>query len=168
MAETFEILDKEDLYRDNCPLGVENVYKKEYLKKNPDDPKCEKEDFEKNKPLSIHDMEHEEQLKWAKKVLKANNAKPKHGDVVWIGGESYRNQGIHFWDAKKNKIVPMADEGSGYGNVPKRFAVGKGEGEFCSTHWNGISYYNNLEPYWSSKMKGWIYPSETAYESDPE
>ena len=167
MATTIEILDKV-MYSNICPLGVEDVYKQEYLKKNPDDPKCERDEFEDNKPPSIHDMEYKEQLKWTKKVLKANNAKPNHGDVIWIGGDTYRNMGIHFWDAKKNKIVPMDTKICDYGHVPKRFAVGKGEGEFCSTHWNGISYYNNLEPYWSSKTKDWIYPSETAYETDSE
>ena len=167
MATTIEILEKV-LYSNICPLGVEDVYKQEYLKKNPDDPKCERDEFEDDKPPSIHDMEYKEQLEWAYKVLKANNAKPNHGDVIWIGGDTYRNQGIHFWDAKNNKIIPMETKICDYGHVPKRFAVGKGEGEFCSTHWNGISYYNNLEPYWSSEKKDWIYPSETAYESDSE
>lgn len=166
MAETFEILDTV-LHSDNCPLGVEDVYEQEYFKKHSAATGNEDE-FEENKPPSICEMEHKDQLKWAMKVLKANNAKPKHGDVIWIGGDTYRNMGIHFWDAKNNKIIPMATKICDYGHVPKRFAVGKAEGEFSSTHWNGISYYNNLEPYWSSKKKGWIYPSECAYESDSE
>ena len=175
MATTIEILDKV-LYSDNCPLGIEDVYKQEfeetfktkYPEKFVDEPDMDPVDhpdydelFEDDKPPSIHDMEYKEQLKWAKKVLKANNANPKHGDVIWIGGDTYRNQGIHFWDAKNNKIVPMADKICDYGHVPKRFAVGKGEGEFSPGHWDGISYYNNLEPYWSSETKNWIYPSES-------
>ena len=166
MAETFEILDKV-LYSDNCPLGVEDVYEEEFFEKNPA-ATGDEDEFEDNKPPSIHEMKHEEKLEWAYKVLKANDAKPKHGDVIWIGGETYRNEGIHFWDAKNNKIIPMATNISDYGHVPKRFAVGKGEGEFRSTHWNGISYYNGLEPYWSSKRKAWYYPSECAYQSGSE
>lgn len=173
MAKTFEILDKV-LYSENCPMGVEDVYKQEYLEKNPDDPECALDEYEDNKPPSIHKMEEEDQLKWAYKVLKANNAKPKHGDVIWIGGSnSYRNEGIHFWDAKNEKIVEMETEQDNvpygdYGHVPKMFAVGKGEGEFRPRHWDGISYYNNLEPVWSSKKKMWYYPSTGEYVSDTE
>jgi len=180
MAETFEILD-DVLYSRNCPLGIEDVYEKEFydtFKKNypekfVDEPDMDPVDhpdydelFQDNKPPSIHEMEYEDKLKWAYKVLKANDAKPKHGDVIWIGGDTYRNEGIHFWDAKNGKIVPMETKIADYGHVPKRFAVGKGEGEFRKTHWDGISYYNNLEPYWSSKKKQWFYPSEGEYVSD--
>jgi len=168
MAETFEILDKEGK---NCPLGIVDVYKQEYLEKNPGDPKCERDEFEENWPTCIHDMKYDEQLKWAYKVLKANHAKPKHGDVIWIGGDVYRNQGIHFWDAKNEKIVEMETEQDNvpygdYGHVPKMFAIGKGEGEFRSRHWDGISYYNNLEPVWSSKKSDWYYPSTGKYLSN--
>jgi hypothetical protein len=166
MAEVFEILDNV-LYSKNCPLGINDVYEEEFFEKNPAATGDENE-LEDNRPPSIHEMEYEDQLKWAYKVLKANNAKPKHGDVIWIGGESYRNQGIHFWDAKNQKIIPMATKIADYGHVPKRFAVGKGEGEFRSTHWDGISYYNNLEPYWSSKKKAWYYASECVYQSGSE
>jgi len=139
-AEVFDILDEHVL----------NVYKKENLL-----------DFvEGTKPPSIYEMSEEEQLKWAYKVLKANNAKPNHGDVIWIGGDTYRNQGIHFWDAKNEKIVPMATHRGDYGHVPKMFAVGNGEGEFSPDHWEGISYYNNLQPYWSSEKKKWFCPLE--------
>jgi hypothetical protein len=158
MAEVFEILNKV-LYSRNCPLGVEDVYEKEFFEKNPAATGDENE-LEDNRPPSIHKMEEEEQLEWAYKVLKANNAKPKHGDVIWIGGESYRNIGIHFWDAKTNKIIPMATHRGDYGHVPKMFAVGKGEGEFRPGHWDGISYYNNLQPYWSSEKKKWFFPLE--------
>lgn len=157
MATTFTILDKGVSYGD-CQMGIEDVYEQEYFKKHPD-ATGDEDEFEDNKPQSIHDMEYEEQLKWAVKVLKANKCNLRHGDVVWIGGEDYRNMGIHFWDAKNNKIIPMDTRIADYGHVPKRFAVGNGEGEFCSHHWDGISYYNNLEPYWSSKSSKWFYPS---------
>jgi len=175
MAETFEILDNHDKYRKNCPLGVEDVYEQEfydtfktkYPEKFVDEPGMCPEDhpdfdelFADNKPPTIYEMEEKEQLEWAYKVLKLNNAKPKHGDVIWIGGDQYRNQGIHFWDARKEKIIPMATHICDYGHVPKRFAVGKGEGEFSPGHWDGISYYNNLQPYWSSKKNKWFYPLE--------
>ena len=147
-AIVFTILDKV-LYSKHCPLGVKDVYKKE---------------FADNKPPSIHKMTQEETLEWTYKVLKANEKKTgikiRHGDVVWIGGDTYRNEGIHFWDAKNNKIVPMETKICDYGHVPKRFAVGKGEGEFSPGHWDGISCYNNLEPLWSSEKKDWIYPSQ--------
>lgn len=162
MAEVVEILDVDDKYRKNCPLGIEGVYKQEYLKKNPGDPKCERYDFEDDKPPSIHDMEYKEQLEWAYKVLKANNANPKHGDVIWIGGDTYRNQGIHFWDAENEKIIPMETRRGDYGHVPKRFAVGNGKGDFSPGHWEGISFYNNLQPYWSSEKKKWFFPLEDA------
>jgi len=175
MAKTFEILDDSNKYRKNCPLGIDVVYaedfydtfKTKYPEKFVDDPgMCPDDDpdydemFEENKPHSIYEMEYKTQLKWAYKVLKANNAKPDHGDVIWIGGDQYRNQGIHFWDAKKDMIIPMATHICDYGHVPKRFAVGKGEGEFSPDHWDGISYYNNLQPYWSSKKNKWFYPLE--------
>uniref|UniRef100_A0A6C0CHP4 Uncharacterized protein n=1 Tax=viral metagenome TaxID=1070528 RepID=A0A6C0CHP4_9ZZZZ len=166
MAEVFEILDKV-LYSRNCPLGVEDVYEKEYFEKNPA-ATGDEDEFEDNKPPSIHKMEEEEQLEWAYKVLKVNEANPKHGDVIWIGGDDYRNNGIHFWDAKNNKIIPMETKIADYGHVPKMFAVGKGEGEFSSRHWDGISYYNNLEPYWSSKTKQWFYPSNGEHEPDTD
>jgi hypothetical protein len=166
MAEIFEILDTV-LYSVNCPLGIEDVYEKEFFEKNPA-ATGDEDEFEDNRPPSIHKMDEEKQLEWAMKVLKANNAKPKHGDVIWIGGESYRNEGIHFWDAKNNKIVPPETKICDYGHVPKMFAIGKGEGEFRSGHWDGISYYNNLEPYWSSKKKKWFYPSNGEYESDTD
>ena len=161
-ATVFEILD-EVLYSRNCPLGVLDVYEMEYYEKNPD-ADGDEDEFDDNKPLSIHEMELEEQLKWAMKVLKANEKetgiKIQHGDVVWIGGDDYRNMGIHFWDAKNEKIVPMVTHRCDYGHVPEMFAVGKGEGEFSPGHWDGISYYNNLEPLWSSEKKDWIYPSQ--------
>jgi hypothetical protein len=153
-----------------CPLGVEDVYEQAYFENNPAATGDEAE-FEDNKPPSIRTMSEEKQLEWAMKVLKANEKftgiKICHGDVVWIGGEQYRNEGIHFWDAKTETIVPMATHICDYGHVPKRFAVGKGEGEFSPDHWDGISYYNNLEPYWSSKKK-WFYPSNGEYESDAD
>ena len=166
MAEIFEILDNV-MYSINCPLGIEDVYENEFFEKNPAATGDENE-LEDNRPPSIHKMEYEDQLKWAYKVLKANDAKPNHGDVIWIGGEDYRNMGIHFWDAKNNKIIPMETKICDYGHVPKCFAVGKGEGEFRPSHWDGISYYNNLEPYWSSKKKQWFYPSEGEYASDTD
>lgn len=148
-ATVFDIRDDTAMYSRNCPLGVLDVDKKE---------------FEDNKPPSIHEMEPEEQLKWAYKVLKANeketDIKIFHGDVVWIGEHQDRNMGIHFWDAKNETIVPMATHRGDYGHVPEMFAVGKGEGEFSPGHWDGISYYNNLEPLWSSEKKDWIYPSQ--------
>jgi len=162
MAEVFEILN-EVLYSTNCPLGVMDVYEKEYYEKYPD-ADGDEDEFEDNKPPSIYDMKYEEQLEWAYKVLKANeiftDIKIQHGDVVWIGGDQYRNQGIHFWDAKEEKIIPMATHRGDYGHVPKRFAVGKGEGEFSPHHWDGISYYNNLQPYWSSEKNKWFFPLE--------
>ena len=167
MAEVFEILNKV-LYSNNCPMGIEDVYEQEYFEKNPA-ATGDEDEFEENKPPSIYKMEYEEQLEWAYKVLKANNATPKHGDVVWIGGDQYRNEGIHFWDAKNNKIIPMATHRGDYGHVPKMFAVGKGEGEFSPGHWDGISYYNNLQPYWSSEKKKWFFPLEDCVEdSDDE
>jgi hypothetical protein len=158
MAEVFQILDNDDKYSKNCPLGIRSVYNQI----NP-------AGVEENKPPSIHHMEEEDQLEWAYKVLKANNANPKHGDVIWIGGsDSYRNQGIHFWDAEKQKIIPMATKIADYGHVPKRFSVGKSMGDFSPDHWKGISYYNNLQPYWSSKKNKWFYPLEVevSYVSD--
>jgi hypothetical protein len=166
MAEVFEILDNV-LYSRNCPLGVEDVYEKEYFEKYPA-ATGDEDEFEDNKPPTIYEMEEKEQLEWTMKVLKLNDAKPKHGDIIWIGGDQYRNEGIHFWDAKNNKIIPMETKIADYGHVPKIFAVGKGEGEFSSRHWDGISYYNNLEPYWSSKKKQWFYPSNGEYESDTD
>ena len=170
MAEIFEILDNV-MYSINCPLGIEDVYENEFFEKNPAATGDENE-LEDDKPPSIHDMEYEEQLKWAYKVLKANekftDIKISHGDVVWIGGENYRNEGIHLWDAKNEKIVPLETKICDYGHVPKCFAVGKGEGEFRPSHWDGISYYNNLEPYWSSKKKQWFYPSEGECASDTD
>jgi hypothetical protein len=159
MAEVFEILDKDDDYRKHCPLGILGVYEQEYFDKNPA-ATGDEDEFEDNKPETIYDMEYEDQLNWAYKVLKANDAKPENGDVIWIGGDQYRNEGIHFWDAKKEKIIPMATHRGDYGHVPKRFAVGKGEGEFSPHHWDGISYYNNLQPYWSSEKKKWFFPLE--------
>jgi hypothetical protein len=167
MAKTFEILDKV-LYSENCPMGVEDVYEQEYFEKHPA-ATGDEDEFEDNKPPSIYKMEEEQQLKWAYKVLKANNAKPNHGDVIWIGGsDNYRNEGIHFWDAKNEKIVPMETKIADYGHVPKMFAVGKGEGEFSSRHWDGISYYNNLEPVWSSRKNKWYCPSNDEYMSDTD
>lgn len=178
MAEIFEILD-DVLYSVNCPLGVDDVYEQEfeetfkmkYPEKFVDEPDMDPVDhpdfdelLQDNKPPSIHKMKYEEQLKWAYKVLKANekftDIKISHGDVVWIGGENYRNEGIHLWDAKNEKIVPLETKICDYGHVPEMFAVGKGEGEFSPGHWDGISYYNNLEPYWSSEKKDWIYPTQ--------
>lgn len=180
MVTVFKILDDYDKYRPECPLGVWDAYDKEfydtfkmkYPEKFVDEPDMDPVDhpdydelFKKNKPPSIYKMSEEKQLEWAYKVLKVNDAKPNHGDVIWIGGEQYRNQGIHFWNAKEEKIVPMetneCDVPYGdYGHVPKTFPVGDGEGEFSPGHWDGISYYNNLEPMWSSKEKKWIYPSQ--------
>ena len=161
MAEVFEILDGDDRYRKHCPLGVLGVYEQEYFEKNPA-ATGDEDKFEENKPPSIYKMEKDKQLEWAYKVLKANNAKPNHGDVIWIGGDQYRNQGIHFWDAKNEKIIPMETRRGDYGHVPKMFPVGDGEGEFRSDHWEGISYYNNLQPYWSSEKKKWFFPLEDA------
>jgi hypothetical protein len=188
MAEIFEILNDYDKYRKNCPLGVKDVYETEfydtfktkYPEKFVDEPDMDPVDhpdfdelLQDNKPPSIYKMDEEEQPEWAYKVLKANEKftgiKIQHGDVVWIGGDQYRNIGIHFWDAKNEKIIPMATHKGDYGHVPKMFAVGKGEGEFSPGHWDGISYYNNLQPYWSSEKKKWFFPLEDCVEdSDDE
>jgi hypothetical protein len=169
MARVFYIYDKIGWLNTTpeCPLGITEVYEQEYYETHPDADGTEPE-FEDNRPPSIRTMSYEDQLTWAKKVLKVNeketDIKISHGDVVWIGGDSYRNMGIHFWDAKEEKIVPMETNErdvpyGDYGHVPKRFAVGKGEGEFSPHHWDGISHYNNLEPVWSSEKNDWIYPS---------
>lgn len=145
-----------------CPMGIMDVYEKEYCEKYPDADGTEPE-FEASKPPPLSKMTEEKKLEWAYKVLKANEEetgiKIRHGDVVWIGGQDYRNEGIHFWDAKNKTIIPMTGEVCDYGHVPKRFVVGHGEGEFRSTHWDGISDYNNLEPLWSSEKNDWIYSS---------
>jgi hypothetical protein len=167
MARVFYIYDKIGWLNTTpeCPLGITEVYEQEYYEKHPGADGTEPE-FEDNRPTGIHTMTYEDQLTWAMKVLKVNgketDIKISHGDVVWIGGDQYRNQGIHFWDAKEEKIIPMATHRGDYGHVPKRFAVGKGEGEFSPRHWDGISYYNNLQPYWSSEKKTWFFPLEYA------
>jgi hypothetical protein len=187
-ATVYLILDKPTwMYpSENCPAGVQEVFEDEFLRtyktNNPDkfkdDPDMDpedhpdyKDDMEDSRPGNIYEMEYPDQLMWAYKVLKANDATPENGDVIWIGGDQYRNMGIHFWDAKKKKIVPMETNErdvpyGDYGHVPKTFPVGKGEGEFSPDHWDGISYYNNLEPVWSSKKKTWIYPSEGESDTD--
>jgi hypothetical protein len=150
-AQVYVILDKVPAYSASSWMGIEDVYRKKHPRKE---------------IPSIHTMKHSEQLKWTYEVLKANNVNPKNGDVIWIGGDNYRNLGIHFWDAKNETIVPMETRRGDYGHVPKMFAVGKGEGEFSPRHWDGISNYNNLQPYWSSDKKRWFFPLEDGAESD--
>ena len=45
----------------------------------------------------------------------------KHGDVVKFQFLGYRTFDYHFWDAEKQEVVDMYNDGGDYGYVPKEF-----------------------------------------------
>jgi hypothetical protein len=49
-----------------------------------------------------------------------------NGATMKIGGYTYRNEGLYFWDAQNKEIVEPFTEIDDYGSVPPRFVVGDG------------------------------------------
>lgn len=49
-----------------------------------------------------------------------------NGETMRIGGYTYRNENLYFWDAQNKEIVAPFTEIDDYGSVPPRFVVGDG------------------------------------------
>jgi len=60
-----------------------------------------------------------------------------HGDIVQIGGQTYRNENVMFWSSTDGLLYPDASspQASDYGTVPSIFRVGNGKDEFHPCHW---------------------------------
>ena len=56
-----------------------------------------------------------------------------NGATMKIGGYTYRNEGLYFWDAQNKEIVEPFTEIDDYGSVPPRFVVG--DGYFSPNDW---------------------------------
>jgi len=56
-----------------------------------------------------------------------------NGATMKIGGYTYRNQNLYFWDAQNEEIVEPFTEIDDYGSVPPRFVVG--DGYFSPNDW---------------------------------
>lgn len=70
-------------------------------------------------------------LKWA--TLYAKDKKLGNGSTIKFFDDSYRNEGLLFWDAIKKEIVEPFTEIDDYGSVPPRFVIG--DGDFEPYHW---------------------------------
>jgi len=56
-----------------------------------------------------------------------------NGETMRIGGYTYRNENLYFWDAQNKEIVEPFTEIDDYGSVPPRFVVG--DGYFSPNDW---------------------------------
>lgn len=56
-----------------------------------------------------------------------------NGTTMKIGGDTYRNENLYFWDAQNEEIVEPFTEIDDYGSVPPRFVVG--DGYFNPNEW---------------------------------
>jgi hypothetical protein len=56
-----------------------------------------------------------------------------NGATIRVGGYTYRNEGLYFWDAQNKEIVEPFTQIDDYGSVPPRFVVG--DGYFNPTDW---------------------------------
>jgi hypothetical protein len=56
-----------------------------------------------------------------------------NGQTMRIGGYTYRNENLYFWDAQNKEIVEPFTEIDDYGSVPPRFVVG--DGYFSPNDW---------------------------------
>ena len=66
-----------------------------------------------------------------------------HGDVVEFLDDGFRNRGLLFWDAMKEKMVlPTYDHGEA--SLPEQFIVG--DGFFNPYHWDMSLGYTPLRP----------------------
>jgi hypothetical protein len=87
------------------------------------------------KPLTKEQLKE----KLVDETFKQNLAKAyalKHlgnGEAIRIGGFTYRNENLYFWDAQNQEIVEPFTEIDDYGSVPPRFVVG--DGYFNPSDW---------------------------------
>jgi len=76
-----------------------------------------------------------EDYAFKQRALKAYALKNKlhNGATIRVGGYTYRNEGLYFWDAQNKEIVEPFTEIDDYGSVPPRFVVG--DGYFSPNDW---------------------------------
>ena len=76
-----------------------------------------------------------EEYAFKQRVLKAYALKKNlhNGATIRVGGYTYRNEGLYFWDAQNEEIVEPFTEIDDYGSVPPRFVVG--DGYFSPNDW---------------------------------
>lgn len=81
---------------------------------------------------------------FTKEILKSYALKNKlhNGATMRIGGYTYRNHGLYFWDAQNKEIVEPFTMMDDYGSVPPRFVVG--DGYFNPNDWIDEVDHNTL------------------------
>lgn len=88
------------------------------------------------KPLTEEELEERiEDNAFKLGLAKAYALKNKlaNGATLKIGGHTYRNENLYFWDAQNEEIVEPFTEIDDYGSVPPRFVVG--DGYFNPNEW---------------------------------
>ena len=88
------------------------------------------------KPLTEEELEQRiEDNAFKLGLAKAYALKNKlaNGATLKIGGHTYRNENLYFWDAQNEEIVEPFTEIDDYGSVPPRFVVG--DGYFNPNEW---------------------------------
>ena len=88
------------------------------------------------KPLTEEELEQRiEDNAFKLSLAKAYALKNKlaNGATLKIGGHTYRNENLYFWDAQNEEIVEPFTEIDDYGSVPPRFVVG--DGYFNPNEW---------------------------------
>jgi len=88
------------------------------------------------KPLTEEELEQRiEDNAFKLGLAKAYALKNKlaNGATLKIGGNTYRNENLYFWDAQNEEIVEPFTEIDDYGSVPPRFVVG--DGYFNPNEW---------------------------------
>jgi hypothetical protein len=83
----------------------------------------------------------------------------QHGDIIVFRNEGFRNRGLLFWDALKEKVVQPTFEHS-EASLPGQFLVG--EGFFDPDHWKSLEY-NPVRP-----CKALIKEIKTYYTKNPD
>jgi hypothetical protein len=85
-----------------------------------------------------------EDHEFKKQILKAYALKKNlhNGATILLGGYTYRNHGLYFWDAQNQEIVEPFTENDDYGSVPPRFVVG--DGYFNPTDWTDEVEHNTF------------------------
>jgi hypothetical protein len=87
-------------------------------------------------PLSHEELEERlEDNEFKLSLAKAYAIKHEFGNgaTMKIGGHTYRNENLYFWDAQNQEIVEPFTEIDDYGSVPPRFVVG--DGYFSPNDW---------------------------------
>ena len=110
--------------------------------------------------IKLYRNNYNEQMRLATQYIR-KNLNLDNGDVVQIGGQTYRNENLRFWSSTRGLLYCDARSPyvTDYGTVPSDFKVGNGDGEFSPWHWKDVIDYYDGTIWLSDSFREEVYAS---------